>query len=119
MVGLWLLVGVRLGVWNERLLWSIPLFLFIFLVYYSVSAFAGLVWRNTIVSVVVTVVFWFACFLVGTAHDTIENLIIAPQRFSKVLAAGDDTFAITQSGTVQRWDAEETKWTPAFNGRNG
>ena len=39
--GLWLLAGWRFGVWNHRLLLCAPIFLFLFMIYYSVSALAG------------------------------------------------------------------------------
>src|SRR5262249_35498647 len=32
--GLWLIVGLRFGLWNERLLLAIPLYLFLFSIYY-------------------------------------------------------------------------------------
>ena len=66
-VGLWAIVGLRLGIWSQGLLLCIPIFLFLFAIYYSVSAFSGVVWRNAVVCVVMTVVFWFACYRGG--HD--------------------------------------------------
>ena len=36
--GIWLILGTRFGVWDTTLLISIPLYLFVFAVYYSVSA---------------------------------------------------------------------------------
>ena len=51
------------------MLWCIPVFLFMFLVYYAVSALTGLVWKSPIISVVVTVLFWIACFVVDLTHE--------------------------------------------------
>ena len=42
-VGLWLISGLRFGVWSPRILWCVPLFMFLFATYYVVSALAGLV----------------------------------------------------------------------------
>jgi ABC-type transport system involved in multi-copper enzyme maturation permease subunit len=52
-VGLWLIVGVRFDIWNAGMLTCIPVFLFMFLVYYAVSALTGLVWKSAIISVVI------------------------------------------------------------------
>ena len=79
--GLWLILGVRLGLWNERLLLAIPLYLFLFAIYYGVSSLAGIVWRNAIVSVVMAVVFWLVCFMLGTATGLVEQLSLNPRRF--------------------------------------
>ena len=61
-VGLWLIAGVRHGYWNHRLMLCIPLLLFLFSIYYSVSALAGVIWKNAVVSVFVAVTFWCFCF---------------------------------------------------------
>ena len=78
--GLWLMLGLRFGLWNQRLLWAIPLYLFLFAIYYSVSALAGIVWRNAIVSVVMAVVFWFVCWTLGTANTLVESISLNPRR---------------------------------------
>ncbi len=46
--GLWLIAGMRFSIWNQGLLLCIPIFLFLFAIYYSVSALAGVVWRNAV-----------------------------------------------------------------------
>ena len=101
--GLWLLLGLRFGLWNERLLLAIPLYLFLFAIYYSVSSLAGLVWRNAIVSVVVAVVFWFVCWSLGTADTLVDTLSLKPRRLVSVVPAGKALLAAS-SGEVLRWD---------------
>ena len=59
-VGLWLIVGLRFDLWISRLLLCVPVFLFLFAIYYAVSSFAGVVWRNAVVCIVVTILFWAA-----------------------------------------------------------
>ncbi len=109
-IGVWLISGWRLGMWNHRLLLTIPLFLFGFLIYYSVSALAGLIWRNTVVAIVVTVVFWLLCFVLGLSHGMIRNLAMAPQKIIAVIRAGDQTVALTEAGRMQRWDTSTANW---------
>ncbi len=56
--GMWLIAGLRFDIWSGRLLLCIPVFLFLFVIYYSVSALTGVIWRNAIVSVCCTILFW-------------------------------------------------------------
>jgi hypothetical protein len=114
--GLWLVLGLRIGLWNQRLLWAIPLYLFLFAIYYSVSALAGLVWRNAIVSVVVAVVFWFVCWSLGTANALVESISLNPRRIVAIVPAGDDLIVVNQ-GDAFRWDDSRGDWHPAFAAR--
>ena len=52
--GMWLILGARFEIWDAKLLLSIPIFMFVFGIYYSVSALTGVVWRNPIVSIALT-----------------------------------------------------------------
>jgi ABC-type transport system involved in multi-copper enzyme maturation permease subunit len=104
-VGLWLIMGLRFGLWNNALLLCIPLFLFLFVVYYSVSAFAGVLWKNAIVSVVVTILFWAACFSVGTAKVVIEQLFVAPTRIVSIVPTADGLLGLNQSGEFVQWQS--------------
>ncbi|HUQ69518.1 MAG TPA: ABC transporter permease [Planctomycetaceae bacterium] len=113
-VGLWLIIGLRFDVWSGRLLACIPVFLFLFAIYYSVSALAGVLWRNAVVSILVTILFWTACFAVGTTKNVMEQVWINPARLVKLIAAGDSLFGVTDQGVVQQWRATEQKWEETF-----
>ena len=102
--GLWLILGLRFGLWNERLLLAIPLYLFLFAIYYGVSSLAGVVWRNAIVSVVMAVLFWFVCWSIGTANGLVEQLSLNPRRLVTLVPAGEDLIAVNSRGDVFRWD---------------
>ncbi|MGD9720481.1 MAG: ABC transporter permease subunit [Pirellulales bacterium] len=115
--GLWLILGLRLGLWNERLLLAIPLYLFLFAIYYGVSSLAGVVWRNAIVSVVMAVLFWFVCWTLGTATQLVEQFSLNPRRLATIVPAGEDLFAVNTQGEVFRWDAGETDWQQIFKSR--
>jgi hypothetical protein len=113
-VGLWVIVGLRLGIWNARLLLCIPIFLFLFAVYYSVSALAGVIWRNAVVCVVMTVVFWLACTVVGATKSLVEQLAVESRRLVRLVEAPDAWIAVDESGATHRWDASTSAWLPAF-----
>lgn len=112
--GLWLIVGLRLGLWSPRLLLCIPIFLFLFAVYYSVSALAGVIWRNPVMSVVMTVVFWLACTVVGATKVIVERFVVESRRLVRLVEAPDTWFALDESGATHRWDVASSTWQPAF-----
>ncbi|MEZ6143874.1 MAG: ABC transporter permease subunit [Planctomycetaceae bacterium] len=123
MVGLWLLVGLRFEVWIPRLLLCIPIYLFLFMIYYAVSATTGTVWRNAILSICLTLVFWFALFLIATARESVEQLVIAPNRLSEIVPIGDDVLAVNESLEVLQW-SEMTPtggpgWSEVFRDSGG
>jgi hypothetical protein len=121
-VGLWLIAGLRFGIWNQGVLWCIPIFLLMFLIYYSVSAFVGLVWKNAIVAVVVTVVFWLGCFMVGSAMHGIDALVLLPDRITKLTAADGALVTVTEAGRMHVWSDEDNDWRQTYEpggGRGG
>ena len=112
--GVWLLVGTRLGIWNHGLLWCIPVFLFLFAVYYSISAVSGLIWRNTIVCVVMTIIFWFVCTVVASVKQSLELFMIQPNRIKHVVPESDLVFATTERGQLLQWSPQEGNWTERY-----
>jgi len=112
--GLWLIVGLRFDIWSGRLLLSIPIFLFLFAIYYAVSSLAGVLWRNAVVSIVVTILFWAACFTVGTTKNVVEQNWLNSSRLVKLVPAGDSLVGVTEQGQVQQWSATSEKWEETF-----
>jgi ABC-type transport system involved in multi-copper enzyme maturation permease subunit len=110
--GLWLIVGLRYGIWSGRLLWCIPLFMFLFAIYYSVSALAGVVWKNAIVCVVITIVFWIACFTVGVSKNVVETVFLNARRLVRIEQAGDALVAADERGQLLLWQASTDSWQP-------
>lgn len=110
--GLWLIAGWRLEVWNHRLLYCIPVLVFLFAVYYSVSALAALRWRSAIVSVVLTIVFWFVCFLVGTTASLFDGLVTGPATVNGLAVADDVVVAATASGDLLRLGPSQPAYEP-------
>lgn len=108
--GLWLILGLRLGVWYPNLIWCIPLYLFLFAIYYAVSGLAGLLWRNAIVSVVMAGVFWAICFGLGLAREALDRLLMSPQRLVQLVPADESLLAVNQQGQFVRWDESQRQW---------
>ena len=45
-LGVWVWLGLAMEVWDRAILLSIPLYVIVFAIYFSVSAFVGLLWRR-------------------------------------------------------------------------
>jgi hypothetical protein len=117
--GLWLIAGWRFGIWNYGMLWCIPVFLFMFLIYYAVSALTGLVWKSAIISVVVTVLFWIACFVVDFAHGIMQGMVLEQQRISRIVEADGSLLTMNEATRLQTWDEEGLQWRPVADPRGG
>lgn len=113
--GIWLIAGVRFDLWMHRLWWCLPIFLFLFAIYYSVCASAGVLWRNTIVAIVLTIVFWGLCFTVGTTKALVEQIWLTPMRITQVTPAGSARIAVDEQGQFREWQPQERAWTEAFS----
>jgi hypothetical protein len=109
-VGLWLIVGLQTGIWNHGMLWCIPVFMLLFLVYYSVSALAGLIWKSAVVSVVVTAVFWVGCLLLDGVHWIFDEALPTQFRIVRLVEADGTHIGVLESGVVVRWDTEQKRW---------
>ena len=107
--GSWLILGLRLGIWEHRLLWCIPIYTFVFAIYYSVAALAGALFRNTIVSIVVAIMFWALCFGVGVSKDRIEQ-IVSKSRIVRIAPAGESLVVRDDTNTPSYWDADDDEW---------
>ncbi|KAA1260043.1 ABC-2 family transporter protein [Rubripirellula obstinata] len=118
-IGLYLIAGLRLDIWNLRLLWCIPVSVFLFSVFYSVSVLAGLRWRSPILAIGVTVIFGGICMLVGFIGGLSDGLVTGPDRLSHLAVAGDDIFATTKGGGMVRFDASQNQWSEIYESGPG
>ena len=105
-VGLCLILGFRFGVWKPTVLWSIPIFLFTFAIFYTVSTLSGLFWRSTVMAIVATMLFWFLCKTVATTKDLLEQLVIIPNRIETVVQQDGMTFITRKNGDVGLWNEQ-------------
>jgi ABC-type transport system involved in multi-copper enzyme maturation permease subunit len=115
--GLWLITGLRLGQWSNRLLLCIPVFLFLFAIYYAVSGLAGVIWRNAIVSVVIAVLFWAACFSVGVTKNVVESLFLNGHRLVKLVPAGEELISVNERAELFHWSAAKSDWEQILSSR--
>ncbi len=114
LVGLYIYAGTRLGIWNTGILWCIPLFIFAFMIFYSVSALVGLIWKNPIICVVITAAFWGVCFGVGLIHFYFDFFLHVQPQTQRIYAINDTIMLATQQGRIQFWDDESKMWKTAY-----
>lgn len=107
--GVWLILGIRFHLWINTLLWCIPIYLIVFMVYYSVTMCVGLVTRNTIAAIVVTAVFWGFCF-VFTTTNFFYVVFLTFYQSKEIVAISDITFRRTPQGILETLD-EKNQWS--------
>lgn len=104
---LWLIIGFRFDMWNNALLLCIPVFMFLFMIYYSVSAYAAVRWKNTTVCIVVSILFWAICFGVGQTKEVLEQIVVTPNRLMDVVPTTEALVGVRQSGDFVEWRSDE------------
>ncbi|MEZ6066968.1 MAG: ABC transporter permease [Planctomycetaceae bacterium] len=107
--GLWMILWLRHDIWQPQILLSIPVFLLAFMVYFSISAYVGMKWRNAILAIALAIVAWL---LTSGLHQTWfwGNQFLAGQRPEAVLHVGGDIVVAKRNGEVLRWDGSD--WSP-------
>lgn len=114
LVGLFLIAGFRFDLWNYGLLACIPLLMFVFVIFYSVSALAGLLWGNAIVCVVSCMIFWLFCFSMGFMRELIRPQVEVNQQISRVREVGPHVLAVNEQGGLGVWNSKYAVWQPAI-----
>jgi ABC-type transport system involved in multi-copper enzyme maturation permease subunit len=108
-VGVWLWLGLGMGVWDRAILLSIPLYVIVFAIYFAVSAVVGLLFRSPIVSVILTLLFWVACFTVGMLYGVFHNKISNDERIALVPMAGK-LLSLDVFQRVLVWNEKNNQW---------
>lgn len=72
-LGIWLVVGLRTGLWSLDFLTVIPLLTFHFAILYAISTFAAVFSRSALLAILLVVTASGAFWGLGKAHDGIRN----------------------------------------------
>lgn len=119
LVGLYFIAGIRFEIWNEGLLACIPLLLFVFIIFYSISALVGLIWGNAIICVVSCIVFWLFCFAIGAIHDGMSQHVELFPQISRIDSIDGKLLVVNQRGDFNMWNEEYAVWQPALDNDAG
>lgn len=106
-IGLWLWLGLGMGVWDRAILFSIPLYVIVFAIYFSVSALVGIIWRSPIVSVILTLLFWAFCFSIGTVYSRFDTKM-QNSELVQVLPTKDEVFSCDLVHQLHQW--KDKQW---------
>jgi ABC-type transport system involved in multi-copper enzyme maturation permease subunit len=72
-IGVWVALGLRSGVWGVAFLETIFVLTFFFAILYSVSTLFGVLTRSPIAAILLTVGVWAVFFLIGIMHSVVEG----------------------------------------------
>jgi ABC-2 family transporter protein len=88
--GVWLVLGLRTGIWAWGFLASVPALTFYFAVLYAVSLLCGVLTRSPIVCILVSIGFWFLLWAVGFAMDYVETIHRAEARLAEATKQAEE-----------------------------
>ncbi len=72
-VGSFLVIGLRGGLWEPRILLSVPIVVLFFSYLFCVCALIGLITRSSIASLLLTILIWFVVFLLHASESGIST----------------------------------------------
>ncbi|MEO1530182.1 MAG: ABC transporter permease [Planctomycetota bacterium] len=116
MIGLWLVAGARLDLWNARFLLCIPVLVLLFAVYYSVSILAGLFWRSPVLSIGIACMFGAFLFVLGFIASIFDTQVTNPDKIRSIAFCDDEMVISTAGRGPKRFDAEENEWVQLIEG---
>ena len=73
-LGVFLVVGTRIGDWNWTILAGVPIVLIFYSYLYAFCTLIGVVTRSAIAALLFTMLFWFALFIIQSAEGTLNLL---------------------------------------------
>jgi ABC-type transport system involved in multi-copper enzyme maturation permease subunit len=94
-----LVIGLRGGAWEPALFLAVPIMVCFFSYLFSVSVLVGVVTRSTIAALLLTLLFWFFVWALGTAENTLLMFKTMQQRgvdFAAVQAESRDNKVISK-----------------------
>ncbi len=107
--GVWLWMGIQMGVWESALLYSIPVYLMVFSMYYSVSVLAGIWFRSPILCITLAILFWGVCFAIGFGYNRLDNRYYN-QAPVELVAAGNSVMFVDLFQNNQLWNTSTQDW---------
>lgn len=73
-LGMWLALGLRTGIWANSFLLMIFVYTFFFAILYAVSTLFAVLTRSAVVAIMVTLGAWFLFFIAGVLHGFYEQV---------------------------------------------
>ena len=86
-VGTWLALALRTGIWDANYLLSVPLLLLHFAIFFSFSLLLAVCTRSTVVSVFGSIAFWGICWAINFGRHSV--MAAAARRSGGLDLSGD------------------------------
>lgn len=112
--GICILLAARMNYAAPQLLWCIPVYVFLFMIYYAVSAVAGAIWRNSIVALVLVILFWVGLTVIGATDQILRENLIRQRGIKEITVAGSELVTVDGNQNTYLWNAEASTWQPVF-----
>jgi ABC-type transport system involved in multi-copper enzyme maturation permease subunit len=113
-LGVWLMIGLRTGLWSVNFLAIIPMLTFYFAILYAVSTLAAILTRSTIVAILATGLAWGLFWVVGKVNDGIENRAAAAakaeEKSGRPPKVDPDEPPGDADGALARFDPDAPLW---------
>jgi hypothetical protein len=87
-LAVWVVIGLRSGIWATGFLVVIPAVTFYFALLYSVSTLAAVFTRSTVVAILATLAVWFGLWLNGVAHVVLDGFREASAKAVQMAGGG-------------------------------
>lgn len=107
--GAWAWLGLGMGIWDQGILYSIPIYILAFAIYYSISTLIGIWYRSPILSVILTGLFWAICFLVGYSFFLFDNRM-SNSEITKLVPVQEELLQVDPMSKVRAWDEKSNDW---------
>lgn len=78
--GMWLVLGIRTGLWANEALLLIPTITFFFAILYAISTFVGVITRSTVAAIMMTIGAWFCFFAIGAANKVFTDRVAVEEQ---------------------------------------
>jgi ABC-type transport system involved in multi-copper enzyme maturation permease subunit len=97
-VGIWLVLGLRSGIWAPGFLVTIFVMTFFFAILYAVSTLFGVLTRSPIAAILLTCLVWVILYAVGWGYDLLQGVRRAAEKGPEAVAAADNPDEIKPPG---------------------
>ncbi|MEK6703994.1 MAG: ABC transporter permease [Planctomycetota bacterium] len=116
-VACFVVFGIRGGVWHPVIFWAIPIMVLFYSYLFSLCVLVGIVTRSALTSIIITIIVWFACFLLNTADSVVLTIRVqkemAQERITATIErkekAARETFAAANPPVEGQPPVEPTK----------
>lgn len=112
-LGFWVIIGLRSGIWTSNFLATIPILTFYFAILYAVSALTSMLTRNALVSILITILAWGLFWGIGKVNDGIENRreaeVAAAEKKNPFVIQPDDG-TMPSDNPLARFDPDAPLW---------